>query len=48
VKKRITITDESGYREELWDLEGDGYDKMQDTLDEQMAEGIIFSWWIED
>ena len=46
--KTITIQDEDGYREELWDLQGNGYDKMQDTLDEQLAEGIILDWYIEN
>jgi hypothetical protein len=46
--KTITIKDENGYREESWDLAGDGYDKMQDTLDEQLADGIILDWYIEN
>ena len=46
--KTITIKDDSGYREERWDIQGTGYDKMQDTLDEQLAEGIILDWWIDD
>ena len=46
--KRITVKYEGGYREERWDIQGAGYDKMQDTLDEQLAEGKILDWWIED
>lgn len=46
--KTITIKDQNGYREERWDIQGAKYDKMQDTLDEQLAEGTIFDWWIED
>ncbi len=45
-KNIVTITDENGYREEVWDHAD--YDNMQDTLDEQVADGIIFGWWIEN
>ena len=46
--KTITIKDESGYREERWDIQGEKYDNVQDLLDEQLAEGVILDWWIED
>jgi len=46
--KTITIKDENGYREEHWDIQGTGYDKMQDTLDEQLADGTILDWYIEN
>ena len=45
-KNIVTITDQNGYREEIWDYAD--YDKMQDTLDEQVAEGEIFGWWISN
>lgn len=45
-KNKVVIKDENGYREEVWDF--NDYDKMQDTLDEQLAEGTILDWYIEN
>ena len=45
-KNIVTIKDENGYREEVWDFKD--YDKMEDTLDEQLAEGTILDWYIEN
>ena len=42
----VTIKDENGYREEVWSFRD--YDKMQDTLDQQLADGLIDDWWIAD
>lgn len=45
-KNIVTIKDENGYREETW-LFND-YEEMQETLDEQLANGIILDWWIKN
>lgn len=42
----VAIKDENGYRIENWRYAD--YQKMQDTLDEQLAEGIILDWWIDN
>ena len=43
----VEITDADGtYRLEHWDYSD--YQKMTDTLDEQMAEGEILDWYIEN
>ena len=45
-KNTVTIKDENGYREEVWDFSD--YDEMEETLDEQMLNGKILDWYINN
>lgn len=42
----VAIKDENGYRTEAWRYAE--WEEMQETLDEQLAEGIILDWWIDN